>query len=313
MFVRRKLKKLRRYASKELERMDRYLRKYPGSFDQEARRDIEHAEKKLKKAMEADDPAELGLQLKEYKRCCDRFLPFYKSSVVREYAEAIIIALILALIIRHFIIQAFKIPSGSMVPTLLVGDHIVVNKFIYGVKIPFVEKKILALRKPSRGDIIVFKPPHRPKTDYIKRVVGTPGDTIEVRSGDLWVNGEIVTRERVEKYNYISVNQVEMEDSRGRTITKEIREPIEAVKFKERLDSVTHDILLENFNPGLFQRVGKWKVPEGRYFVMGDNRDRSNDSRFWGTVDFNHIRGKAIVIYFSWPWRQLTRFGHPVR
>ncbi|MGW8272192.1 MAG: signal peptidase I [Thermodesulfovibrionales bacterium] len=176
---------------------------------------------------------------------------------VKEYAEAIITALILALIIRAYVVQAFKIPSGSMIPTLLVGDHILVSKFIYGTRIPFSERTILPVREPRKGDIIVFKYPKDPKRDFIKRVIGTPGDVIEGRNKEIYLNGEKLT------------------------------EP-----YVRHTDSV---MLLDQRDT-----FGPIKVPDGKVFVMGDNRDASLDSRFWGFVDKSQILGKAFIIYWSW-------------
>ncbi len=183
-----------------------------------------------------------------------------KKRLVREYAEAIIIALIAALIIRAYVIQAFKIPSGSMIPTLLIGDHILVNKFIYGTTIPFSDKRILVFKKPERGDIIVFKYPDNPKKDFIKRVVATGGDKIESRNKVIYVNGE---------------------------------------KLSEPYAQHTDDTML---SPGMSKRDNfkPITIPENKFFVMGDNRDQSHDSRFWGFVDLKEIKGEALVIYWSW-------------
>lgn len=195
-----------------------------------------------------------------------------KKKIFREYLEAIITALILALIIRTFVVQAFKIPSGSMIPTLLIGDHILVNKFIYGIEIPFTDKKILMFRKPDRGDIIVFKYPENPKKDFIKRVVAIEGDVIEEKDKALYLNGQRVIEPYAYHYDkYVRPNGFDPRD---------------------------------NFGPLV--------VPEGKVFVMGDNRDQSYDSRYWGFVDLKNIRGKALIIYWSWDpnnWLRYNRIG----
>lgn len=178
---------------------------------------------------------------------------------VWEYTKAIILALILALLIRTFIVQAFKIPSGSMIPTLLIGDHLLVNKFIYGTVIPFTDKRVLVLERPRRGDIIVFKFPEDPDRDFIKRIVAGPGDTVELRQKQLYVNDQAVDEPYAQ---YIEKRYNSSSDPR------------------------------DNFGPYL--------VPEGKYFVMGDNRDQSYDSRYWGYVDMKDIKGKALIIYWSW-------------
>ncbi|HPX61087.1 MAG TPA: signal peptidase I [Deltaproteobacteria bacterium] len=197
--------------------------------------------------------------------------PVKKKSVFREYAESIAIAVLLALVIRSYLVQAFKIPSGSMEDTLLVGDHLLVNKFIYGTKIPFVDKRVLELRDPRRGDVIVFEYPEDPSKDFIKRVVGLPGDLVEGRDKKVYVNG------------------------------KPFEHPREIHKEKQ--------LFPREMNPR--DSFGPVRVPEGAYFVMGDNRDRSYDSRFWGVVRREKIKGLAFIKYWSWDSdRFMPRFGN---
>lgn len=192
-----------------------------------------------------------------------------QKSTFREYTEAIIIALVLALFIRTFIIQAFKIPSGSMLPTLLIGDHLLVNKFIYGVKIPFSGKVLVPVKDPQTNDVIVFKYPQDPTLDYIKRVIGVGGDVIECRDKTIFVNGKL------------------FDDTHG-----------------FHVDNTIVNGIRDNFGPVT--------VPMGKVFVMGDNRDNSYDSRFWGFVDHKAILGKALILYWSWdvnqPLLSLERF-----
>jgi signal peptidase I len=185
-----------------------------------------------------------------------------KKSVLREYTEAIIVALLLALFIRTFIVQAFKIPSGSMLPTLLIGDHLLVNKFIYGVRMPFKDSDnvLIPFKEPKSGDIVVFKYPKDPKLDYIKRVVAVGGDKIEIRNKRIWVNGKAFT------------------DPYGVFTDSQILPPQEGPR----------------------DNIGLLEVPAGKLFVIGDNRDNSFDSRFWGFVDLDAVRGKAFIIYWSW-------------
>jgi signal peptidase I len=197
-------------------------------------------------------------------------VPAKKKHIVREYAESIIVAVILALLIRTFIVQAFKIPSGSMEDTLLVGDHLLVCKFIYGTKIPFADKKVMTLRDPRRGDVIVFEYPEDPSKDFIKRVVGLPGDVVEGRAKKVYVNG------------------------------KPFENPHEVHKEKE--------VIPKEQNPR--DSFGPVTVPAGSYFVMGDNRDRSYDSRFWGFVKGTKIKGLAFIKYWSWDREKFrVRFG----
>ena len=192
------------------------------------------------------------------------------KSKVREYAEAIILALILALFIRTFVVQAFKIPSPSMVPTLLVGDHILVNKFLFGFRVPFADGKIIAIREPERGDVIVFRYPRDRKLDFIKRCVAVGGETVEVREKQVFINGE-------------------------------------AVEFEQAVFLDEGSLLTGR------DTFGPVTVPDGKVFVMGDNRDNSNDSRFWGYVDLKDVKGKAMVIYWSWnkakKWPRFGRIG----
>ena len=198
-----------------------------------------------------------------------------KRGHLRENIEAILVAILIALFIRTFVVQAFKIPSGSMKQTLQIGDHILVNKFIFGVKIPYWNKTIIPLKSPQRGDIIVFKYPVDPNKDFIKRVIGVGGDVVESRDKQLYVNHKLVNHD-------FSVHT----------------DPhIISGANKPR----------DNFGP--------ITVPENALFVMGDNRDESFDSRFWGFVDLKAVNGKAFMIYWSWDrqnfgvrWNRLGQF-----
>ncbi|RZB35306.1 MAG: signal peptidase I [Desulfobacteraceae bacterium Eth-SRB1] len=183
-----------------------------------------------------------------------------KKSVLRENIEAIIIAIVIALFIRTFVVQAFKIPSGSMQQTLLIGDHILVNKFIYGVKIPFIRKTIIPVKNPKHGDIIVFKFPEDPDKDFIKRVIGLAGDVIKIRNKQVYVNN------------------IKLNHDYGIHMDPHII----SGAFQPR----------DNFGPVI--------VPDNSLFVMGDNRDHSYDSRFWGFVDLKAVKGKAFIVYWSW-------------
>ncbi len=203
------------------------------------------------------------------------------KGIVREYVEAIVIAVLLALFIRTFVVQAFKIPSGSMLPTLQIGDHLLVNKFIYGLKIPFSGTLLVPFKTPDHGDIIVFKYPEDRKIDYIKRVVAVPGDKIEIRDKKVYINGKAIKQD----YAHFSDNNI---------IPKNLRDPriYKTGPNKDNFKSLT--------------------IPEGKWFVMGDNRDNSYDSRFWGFVDRDDVLGKAMIIYWSWdlnaPLLSLDRF-----
>ena len=197
-----------------------------------------------------------------------------KKSGLRENIEAILVAIVLALFIRTFIVQAFKIPSGSMKETLKIGDHILVNKFIYGVKIPFSQTTIVPITNPKHGDIVVFKFPEDPKKDFIKRVIAVAGDVVEVRDKQVYVNRKLLNHDfGIHTDSYIFPSSVQPRD---------------------------------NFGPVV--------VPEKSIFVMGDNRDQSYDSRFWGFVDLKALKGKALMIYWSWDKENFgvrwNRIGH---
>ena len=197
--------------------------------------------------------------------------PIKKKGLIREYAESIAIAILLALVIRTYLVQAFKIPSGSMEDTLAIGDHLLVNKFIYGTKIPFADKRVLTVRDPRQGDVIVFEYPEDPSKDFIKRVVGIPGDVVEGKDKKVYVNG------------------------------KPYGNPHEVHKEKE--------IIPKEMNPR--DTFGPITVPPDSYFVMGDNRDRSYDSRFWKFVRRDQIKGLAFIKYWSWDRDSLRpRFGN---
>ena len=205
-----------------------------------------------------------------------------KKSTFREYAEAAVIAILLALFIRTFIVQAFKIPSGSMKPTLLIGDHLLVNKFIYGIKVPFIDRFIIEFKSPERGDIVVFKWPKDESKDFIKRVVGIEGDKVEIKEDVLYVNDKRIDLEYIDRFS----------DDR---ISK-------AHRYIETFGESRHYIIDEYIKRETF---GPKIVPEGSIFVMGDNRDNSQDSRYWGFVTLNKIKGKALIIYWSWPnWKR---------
>jgi signal peptidase I len=188
------------------------------------------------------------------------------KSTLREYFESIVIAVILALFIRTFVVQAFKIPTGSMEENLLVGDHLLVNKFVYGPAASSLEHALLPLDTVYRGDVVVFKYPEDPGRDFIKRVIGLPGETLEVRAKRVYINGQPLT----EPYTHFL-------------------EPAGA--FGGRAGEMTSADVRERFGPV--------QIPADQYFVMGDNRDNSQDSRYWGFLPRDYVKGRALVIYWS--------------
>lgn len=199
-----------------------------------------------------------------------------KTSVFHEYALPFVLALLLTLFLRTFVVQAYSIPSGSMENTLLIGDHILVNKFIYGVKLPFVDHRMATLREPRRGDVIVFEFPMDPDKDYIKRIVGLPGDEIRIVNKRVYVNDRL----------YADTHELH---KRSEVLPQRISQ-------RDNMETVV--------------------VPPGSYFVMGDNRDESYDSRFWGFVTRDRIKGLAFLKYWSWDSRCNTihweNIGRPI-
>ncbi len=207
-----------------------------------------------------------------------------KEPLIVEYARSFFPVIFIVLVIRSFIAEPFRIPSGSMMPTLLIGDFILVNKFSYGIKLPVLDLKVIPNGEPERGDVVVFRYPKNMSEDYIKRVVGLPGDTVEYRGKRLWVNGEEVVAQPRGRY-------VGVRSGRGST-GDELRE--------EKLGEVAHSILIKPNARFGGEAEGSWTVPEGHYFVMGDNRDDSQDSRFWGFVPERNLVGKAFVVWMNW-------------
>jgi signal peptidase I len=204
-----------------------------------------------------------------------------REPLLVEYSRSFFPIILLVLLLRSFVAEPFRIPSGSMMPTLLIGDFILVNKFAYGLRLPVLNTKFLDLGEPKRGDVAVFRYPENPSIDYIKRVVGLPGDHLAYYEKVLYVNGVPVEQETVSTYVGVGA---------GEAMTG-------ASLRSEHLGDETHKILIQPGAPGV---EGEFVVPEGQYFVMGDNRDNSNDSRYWGAVAEEHLVGRAFVIWMNW-------------
>ena len=204
-----------------------------------------------------------------------------KEATWVEYCKSFFPVILAVLLLRSFLVEPFRIPSGSMMPTLLVGDFILVNKFAYGIRLPVLNKKIVAIDEPERGDVVVFRYPKNPSVDYIKRIVGLPGDKVGYYNKIVYINGEpsgqVPAGVYVGKGSGVSMSG--------------------ASERREQLGDIQHDILVMPRTPGL---EGEYVVGENEYFVMGDNRDNSNDSRYWGTVPEANLVGKAFRIWMNW-------------
>jgi len=206
-----------------------------------------------------------------------------KEPILVDYSKAFFPVLAVVLILRSFIAEPFRIPSSSMMPTLLIGDFILVNKFSYGLRLPISNQKFVPIGAPERGDVVVFRPPHQPNQDWIKRVIGMPGDTVAYRDHVLTVNGQPIPNQPIGQY----IGKGRGADMTGATLAS------------EELPQRPHPILMREDQVFAAMGEGEWQVPAGSYFVMGDNRDNSEDSRFWGYLPESALRGKAFLIWLN--------------
>ena len=236
-----------------------------------------------------------------------------REPLLVEYAKSFFPVILVVFGLRSFLVEPFKIPSGSMMPTLLVGDFILVNKFTYGIRLPVVNTKVVELNDPKRGDVMVFRYPGDPSLDYIKRVIGVPGDVVEYRDKKLTINGKPVPAVNTGTYGYVGTGL----------------NYITAMVYKERLNGVDHTMMTEPDKLSVYptqvvdfpyrencsyNAEGEGfvcKVPKGQYFMMGDNRDASNDSRYWGFVPDRNIVGKAFFIWMNFD--DFGRIGTTIR
>ncbi len=326
--------------------MRRYAYKVPDSV----REQVHAASRTLEQALETSDSDSIRVAMYKLDELADDNLSFARKSTMREYAESIGIAVLIALFLRAFVVEAFKIPSGSMIPTMEIGDHIFVNKFIYGVRVPFTNTKLLDFRKPERGEVIVFVNPCEPDKDFIKRIVAVENDTVEVRCGILYVNGKVVPQDHLEEEcqhwdfedpgpgwrrahcsyyeetlggeKYLTIHDeerprqlVRVEKNKAvsfhgslrlrdfptsstvpncdNVITRARSEPAERLGRIESSEPESRD------TDGACSPSRRYVVPKGHVFVMGDNRENSSDSRTWGPVPVDNIKGKALFIWWS--------------
>ncbi len=210
-----------------------------------------------------------------------------REPLLLDYSKSFFPILLVVIVMRSFVAEPFRIPSGSMIPTLEIGDFVLVKKYAYGIKLPIIHKKIFDVDKPSRGDVVVFRYPPNPKINYIKRLIGLPGDVVEwTQDKKLVVNGENVVYKNLGEYQTLGKSG----------------QMIGVTKLAETLPDTdgAHELIIF---PGL-SRAGKWIIPEGHYFMMGDNRDNSSDSRFWKFVPEKNLVGKASLIWMHWDWSE---------
>ncbi len=227
---------------------------------------------------EADSPAEEGND------------PVAPPALV-DFARSFFPVFLIVLVLRSFLLEPFRIPSASMMPTLLIGDFIVVNKFTYGIRLPVLDTKIVEIGSPERGDVVVFRYPEDPSIPFIKRIVGLPGDTIRYREKSLYINGKPASQRSLGVYSGYGSGA----DFTGTNIRE------------EALGEKKHDILVQGHYS--IRRDGEWVVPDGQYFVLGDNRDNSRDSRFWGFVPDELLIGRAFSVWMNWDWGHGINWG----
>ncbi len=283
-----KVRNARRQAKLTLKEAHKLVRRAGENIHPEVRTEVDEHTRTLREAYRGDDVPGMHKHGEKLSGVLDKYFAAYKKPAWRESFESIAVAVLVALLLRSFVVEAFKIPSGSMIPTLAIGDQIFVNKWIYGVRVPFTSIRLIDFKMPERGEVIVFIYPQPPHEDYIKRVIGLPGDEIEVKRGIVYINGKAVPRE-----------------PHGR-VTEQDRDnsglwfPFEANAYQETLGEHTYRVLRDADFPVEHGDFGPFIVPEEQVFVMGDNRDHSSDSRTWHGVPLSNILGRSLFVWWSW-------------
>ena len=350
MFGRGMERRVRKESKQLLRETKRVLRRYAYKIPDGVRQDVRHTSAALETAVREEDHDTTREELYRLDALTDRHLSFARKSTMREYAESIGIAVLIALFLRAFVVEAFKIPSGSMIPTMEIGDHIFVNKFIYGVRIPYTTTKFFAWRNPQRSEVIVFINPCEPDKDFIKRIVAVEGDTVEVRCGNLYINGEMVEqvhqdspchywdhddgragrgwhdreyscyKETLAGSSYLTIYdrlRPDLQERAQRNPTAAYSGTLRERDFpgshvptcsdvsgRPRTDVESKGAIEpsrpenENYD-GPCAPTRRYVVPDDHVFVMGDNRHNSSDSRQWGSVPVDNIKGKALFIWWS--------------
>lgn len=304
------LKKAKRFLAD----VERLLAKNKAKVDVKDQEKLNGAMQGVREAMDGNaDGKRLSTALKELDARADQILGFAKKSTSREYTESIVVAVLIAVVLRAFVFEAFKIPTGSMIPTLAVGDHIFVNKFIYGLRVPLTNRWFVEWGSPERGDVIVFRYPRDLSKDYIKRVVAVAGDRLRVEEQDVYINGKKLQRKQARPFEYLEEGESQGWLSSGPAYVRN------AIAYPETSQSTDLEYTVL-YDPGRFSREpfprfqqlpgidcgpnadsghDECVVKEDYVFVMGDNRDNSSDSRFWGGVPTSYVKGKAMFVWMS--------------
>ncbi|MBN1962553.1 MAG: signal peptidase I [Deltaproteobacteria bacterium] len=284
-----KLRAARKEAKTRIKEANRLIRRGGKHLNANIGKEIDDAVAALGDARQRGEMAVMRKTGDKLEGLLTKHLSAFKKPAWRESFESIFIAVLAALLLRAFVIEAFKIPSGSMIPTLAIGDQIFVNKYIYGIRIPFTSIRIIDFGMPKRGDVVVFMVPIEPHEDYIKRVVGLPGDEIMVRNSILYINGKEVPRVFKGRVNELDRERIDGPWHR-----------FAAYAYTEILGGKSYTVLQDVNLPITAADFGPAIVPEGHVFMMGDNRNRSYDSRSWGSVPLSNILGRSLFVWWSW-------------